>query len=151
LIGMEPTPHGHRGWDLRRTTRMFGCFDAGLALLATTLSHTSEHRKQASPIAFRFKDRTHLIAVCSVTIQTPMFQLDPRAAVGLGDEAYFDFCIQSWIKLSIVDVVQLAGYFDQAHLTRSLNHFIGQTPARILQGARQLSFLYKTEPHSTHL
>jgi AraC-like DNA-binding protein len=53
--------------------------------------------------------------------------------------------------VSIVDVVQLAGYFDQAHLTRSLNHFIGLTPARIFQGARQLSFLYKTEPHSTHL
>jgi hypothetical protein len=45
----------------------------------------------------------------------------------------------------IIDAVHLAGYFDQAHLTRSLNHFIGQTPAKIIRGERQLSFLYKTE------
>jgi len=45
----------------------------------------------------------------------------------------------------IVDAVHLAGYFDQAHLTRSLNRLIGQTPAKIIQGENQLSFLYKTE------
>jgi methylphosphotriester-DNA--protein-cysteine methyltransferase len=50
--------------------------------------------------------------------------------------------------MSILDVVYKAGYFDQPHLTRSLKHFIGQTPAQIMQknGAEQLSFLYKTEP-----
>ena len=47
--------------------------------------------------------------------------------------------------VSIVDAVYEAGYFDQAHLTRSLNRFIGQTPARIIQRENQLSFLYKTE------
>jgi hypothetical protein len=47
--------------------------------------------------------------------------------------------------VSIVDAVHLAGYFDQAHMTRSLKHRIGQTPARIIQGESQLSFLYKTE------
>lgn len=36
------------------------------------------------------------------------------------------------------------GYFDQAHLTRSLHRLIGLTPARIARGERQLSFLYKT-------
>ena len=36
------------------------------------------------------------------------------------------------------------GYFDQAHLTRSLRQLIGETPARIARGERQLSFLYKT-------
>jgi AraC-like DNA-binding protein len=46
--------------------------------------------------------------------------------------------------VSIFDVVVGAGYFDQAHLTRSLRHFIGETPAKIIQGQRQLSFLYKT-------
>lgn len=46
--------------------------------------------------------------------------------------------------VSILDVVSSAGYFDQAHLTRSLRHFIGETPARIIQGQKQLSFLYKT-------
>jgi hypothetical protein len=47
--------------------------------------------------------------------------------------------------VSILDAVQLAGYFDQAHLTRSLKRLMGQTPTRIMQGESQLSFLYKTE------
>jgi len=53
--------------------------------------------------------------------------------------------------VSIVDAVHLAGYFDQAHLTRALKHLIGQTPAKIIQEERQLSFLYKTEPPSMNL
>jgi hypothetical protein len=32
---------------------------------------------------------------------------------------------------SILDTVHEAGYFDQPHLTRSLKHFIGRTPAQI--------------------
>lgn len=47
--------------------------------------------------------------------------------------------------VSIIDAVHLAGYFDQAHLTRSLKHLIGQTPGKIMQRDTQLSFLYKTE------
>jgi hypothetical protein len=47
--------------------------------------------------------------------------------------------------VSIADTVFRAGYFDQAHLTRSVKHLIGQTPARILGGEAQLSFLYNTE------
>jgi len=35
--------------------------------------------------------------------------------------------------VSILDTVGQAGYFDQPHLTRSLKHFIGQTPAQIVQ------------------
>ncbi|HLZ63596.1 MAG TPA: helix-turn-helix domain-containing protein [Ktedonosporobacter sp.] len=48
--------------------------------------------------------------------------------------------------VSISETILEAGYFDQAHLTRSMNYFIGQTPAQILQQSRpeQLSFLYKT-------
>jgi AraC-like DNA-binding protein len=34
--------------------------------------------------------------------------------------------------VSILDTVFEAGYFDQPHLTRSLKHFIGYTPAQIL-------------------
>jgi AraC-like DNA-binding protein len=48
--------------------------------------------------------------------------------------------------VSIFDVVVGAGYFDQAHLTRSLRYFIGETPAKIIQGQKQLSFLYNTNP-----
>ena len=47
-------------------------------------------------------------------------------------------------EVSILDVVSRLGYFDQAHLTRSLRRFIGETPAKIQQGQKQLSFLYKT-------
>jgi AraC-like DNA-binding protein len=48
----------------------------------------------------------------------------------------------------ILEAVHLAGYFDQPHLTRSLAHYIGQTPAQILRDEKrkQLSFLYKTNP-----
>jgi AraC-like DNA-binding protein len=46
--------------------------------------------------------------------------------------------------VSILDTVHEAGYYDQAHLTRSLNYLIGQTPAQIIRREKQLSFLYKT-------
>ncbi|OAI55928.1 hypothetical protein AYO49_05035 [Verrucomicrobiaceae bacterium SCGC AG-212-N21] len=45
----------------------------------------------------------------------------------------------------IFDVIGETGYYDQAHLTRSLQRFIGQSPARIAQGKEQLSLLYNTE------
>ena len=46
---------------------------------------------------------------------------------------------------AIPRVVDDAGYFDQAHLTRSVRRFIGQTPAQIAGRTEQLSFLCKTE------
>jgi methylphosphotriester-DNA--protein-cysteine methyltransferase len=45
---------------------------------------------------------------------------------------------------SILDAVHEAGYFDQAHLTRSLKLLIGETPATVMRRNKQLSFLYKT-------
>ncbi len=39
--------------------------------------------------------------------------------------------------VTIMDAVELAGYADQAHLTRSLRRFVGQTPAQIA-GSRAL-------------
>ncbi len=49
----------------------------------------------------------------------------------------------------ILDVVYQAGYADQPHLTRSLKHYIGQTPAQIICESRPqpLSFLYQTIPY----
>lgn len=47
---------------------------------------------------------------------------------------------------SIADAVFAAGYFDQAHLTRVFRKRIGQTPAAIVRGDAQLSFLYNTQP-----
>lgn len=50
--------------------------------------------------------------------------------------------------VSIMDAVVEAGYFDQPHLTRSLKHLIGQTPAQIREQSQpeQMPFLYKTTP-----
>jgi len=50
---------------------------------------------------------------------------------------------------SILDAVHEAGYFDQPHLTRSVKHVTGLTPAQIIDAARSvpLSFLYKTAPY----
>ncbi|MFT3898772.1 MAG: AraC family transcriptional regulator [Gordonia sp. (in: high G+C Gram-positive bacteria)] len=45
---------------------------------------------------------------------------------------------------SIADVVDETGYYDQAHLTKSLQRFIGLTPSSIRNGNHQLSLLYKT-------
>ena len=46
----------------------------------------------------------------------------------------------------ILDTVYLAGYADQPHLTRSLKHYIGQTPAQLADptGDQLLSFLFDT-------
>lgn len=43
-----------------------------------------------------------------------------------------------------IDVAHDLGYFDQAHLTHSVAHFIGQTPTQIARAEEQLSFFYKT-------
>jgi AraC-like DNA-binding protein len=59
---------------------------------------------------------------------------------------YATFLLQQ--DVSISDVIQQAGYYDQPHLTRSLKRFMGQTPAQLLHRSRpeQLSLLYKTTP-----
>jgi hypothetical protein len=45
----------------------------------------------------------------------------------------------------ILDVTYQLGYFDQAYLTKSLKHFIGQTPTQLMSKVEQLSLLYKTD------
>ncbi len=50
--------------------------------------------------------------------------------------------------LSILDVVDTAGYSDQPHMTRALKHLMGQTPAQIANRnvTAPMSFLFKTPP-----
>jgi Helix-turn-helix domain len=43
----------------------------------------------------------------------------------------------------ISDAQDQAGFYDQAHLTRSMRRYVGATPATIAREDRQLSFLYK--------
>lgn len=47
---------------------------------------------------------------------------------------------------SIPDVIEELGYYDQAHLGRSLKHYIGRTATQLQQGTpgQPLSLLYKT-------
>jgi AraC-like DNA-binding protein len=47
--------------------------------------------------------------------------------------------------ISIADATYEAGYYDQAHLTRSLKRFVGLTPSQIISAQHQLSFLYNTD------
>lgn len=46
---------------------------------------------------------------------------------------------------SIAAAAYSAGYFDQAHFTRSLRRWVGLTPAQVARGGEQLSFLYNTD------
>jgi len=46
---------------------------------------------------------------------------------------------------TILDASHEAGYFDQAHMTKSMKRLIGTTPAKLVQDQPQLSFSYKTE------
>jgi AraC-like DNA-binding protein len=49
---------------------------------------------------------------------------------------------------SILDVVEIAGYSDQPHMTRALRNLMGQTPAQIVSKnlVAPMSFLFKTLP-----
>jgi AraC-like DNA-binding protein len=47
--------------------------------------------------------------------------------------------------VAIADVVWQCGFYDHAHLTRSLRRWIGITPTEVNRPDTQLSFLYKTE------
>jgi AraC-like DNA-binding protein len=52
-------------------------------------------------------------------------------------------------QVPIADVVWRCGYYDHAHLTRSLQRWIGVPPSRVTDPNLQLSFLYKTQdPHA---
>lgn len=51
---------------------------------------------------------------------------------------------QLYHGMSAHDVVEQAGYYDQAHLIRAMQRWIGCTPAVISGGTVQLSFLYNT-------
>lgn len=47
--------------------------------------------------------------------------------------------------MPIATAALAAGYFDQAHLTRSLRRFVGRSPAQVAAGDAQLSLLYNTD------
>ena len=46
----------------------------------------------------------------------------------------------------ILDVVHQTGYYDQAHLTRSMQRFVGQTPPGLLGGGNNCRFYTISSP-----
>ena len=90
-------------------------------------------RRRPEPVSQRTEQR-HFLRAVGVTHATVRQIERARYATRLLREG-----------AAISRVVDDAGYFDQAHLTRSVRRFIGQTPAQIAGRTEQLSFLYKTE------
>lgn len=45
---------------------------------------------------------------------------------------------------TVLDASYEAGYFDQAHMTKSIKRLVGTTPAKLIRDRPQLSFSYKT-------
>lgn len=97
--------------------------------------------------------------IVAATIQGQPPDLSPRTlqrhiirATGLTQTAIYQIerARQAAILLKegmpILDTVEAVGYADQSHLTRSLKHLIGQTPAQLvdIRRSEQLSFLFKT-------
>jgi AraC-like DNA-binding protein len=106
-----------------------------LALRGSTSSSSS------SPLSLRTVQR-HVLRATGLTLSTFRQIERARHATNL---------LKAGVP--ILDVVRLAGYYDQAHLTRSLKHRIGQTPTQLQRGRVQLalnlesahvSFPYKT-------
>jgi AraC-like DNA-binding protein len=101
-------------------------------LIAMDLSISAALQGQRQELSLRSAQR-HFLQATGITHSTIRQIERARHATNLLQEG-----------VSILDTVHLAGYYDQAHLTRSLNYLIGQTPAQIIRGEKQLSFLYKT-------
>jgi hypothetical protein len=90
-------------------------------------------RDDVQPLTIRSVQRHFRRATGLSHLQFRQIDRARRAALLLRDGA------------SILDAVHEAGYFDQAHLTRSIRVLIGETPASVARREKQLSFLYKTD------
>jgi methylphosphotriester-DNA--protein-cysteine methyltransferase len=102
-------------------------------LIATDLRVTDVLRGETRPRSRR-TDQRHVLRATGMTHATiRQIQRARRATMMLR------------AGTPIADVVFDAGYYDQAHLTRSLRRFVGQTPGAIAAGREQLSLLYKTD------
>ena len=106
-------------------------------LIAVDHSVNAALRSQSQELTLRTAQR-HFLQATGVT-QSTVRQIErARQATNLLKQG-----------VSILDAVHEAGYYDQAHLTRSLKRLIGQTPAQILRAEQQLSFLYNTNSASS--
>ena len=98
------------------------------------------------------EDRTAVAAVRGerqdVTTRTEQRRVLAVTGLTRGAIAQIERARRATLRLSrgtpILDVAFEEGYYDQAHLTRSLKRFIGKSPARIAEDREQLSLLYNT-------
>ena len=108
---------------------------AGLLARDPAVSAALAGEPQALSRLSRRSTQRHFLLATGLTHRTYRQVQRARYAAGLLQDG-----------AGIGEAVHAAGYYDQAHLTRSLTRLIGQTPARIRRHERQLSFLYKTDP-----
>lgn len=71
-----------------------------------------------------------------------------RGTLSQIDRARYATCLLQQ-GVSILDTVDLAGYSDQPHLTRSLKYFIGQTPAQLTRKDETLQLSFLSRMHQT--
>jgi AraC-like DNA-binding protein len=102
-------------------------------LIATDHSVKAALRSQPHELSARTAQR-HFLQATGLTLSTIRQIERARHATNLLKQG-----------VSILTAMHEAGYYDQAHLTRSLKRFIGQTPAQIIRAEQQLSFLYNTK------
>ena len=138
---------GRRGFRLDNDVWEYPTFDnaealvarlvrAGLLVRDPAVSAALAGDPQALSCGSRRSTQRHFRLATGLTHRTYLQVERARYAAGLLQQG-----------VGIGETVHLAGYYDQAHLTRSLTRLIGQTPARIRRHERQLSLLYKTGPH----
>lgn len=95
-------------------------------------------RGQATAMSLRSVQR-HVLRATGLTVNTLRQIERARQAARLLQDGF-----------SILDVVRRAGYYDQAHLTRSLKHRLGQTPTELQRGRHQLSISLRIDPPLAH-
>src|SRR5919198_703998 len=83
------------------------------------------------------------MVVTRVRGRTMLALRGPETKATSMDWAYPNFDNAETLVKHLVRAVHAAGYFDQAHLTRSRRRLIGETPGQVRRRERQLSFLYK--------
>jgi AraC-like DNA-binding protein len=90
---------------------------------------------QSEPTAVSTRTAQRRVRQVTGMTHTQLRQIErARFAVGLLKEG-----------VPIADVVWRCGFYDHAHLTRSLRRWIGLAPTHLVRGDTQLSLLYKTE------
>src|SRR5262249_12451037 len=89
---------------IRATNALRACVISDMpipCLRRSGAGRAGERLEEATPVASAVEDGPHLITTCPVAVKVPMFQLDTRTAVALGDEAHLDFRFEGRVGLPV--------------------------------------------------